>query len=167
MKLHVVLTKKDADILAFKNSLPKGEWSKHVEIILTAALKGEVADLPMNFGIKSIEENVDTKISLSEAVIEKCYKKLGCKKGTLTTVIKAEVRKCIRKNLLLYKIGSFSYTDLNRLFEQMLCRVDENISKLDSAKQKNKHIHQKQHDAMNGLISRLKKIMYEGGDKNG
>ncbi len=49
----------------------------------------------------------------------------------------------------------------------MLCRVDENISKLDGAKQKNKHIHQKQHDAMNGLISRLKKIMYEGGDKNG
>ncbi len=97
MKLHVVLTKKDADILAFKNSLPKGEWSKHVKIILTAALKGEVADLPMNFGIKSIEENIDTKISLPEAVIEKCYKKFGCEKGKLTTVIKAEVRKCIRK----------------------------------------------------------------------
>lgn len=38
MKIHVVLTKKDADIAAFKKSIPQGEWSQTVAQILSCAL---------------------------------------------------------------------------------------------------------------------------------
>ncbi len=62
-------------------------------MILNAALKGEVAALPMKLRIEPIRENVHTKISLPDELLRKCRKKLGCEKGTLTTVIKAEIRK--------------------------------------------------------------------------
>ena len=46
MKIRIDLTKKDADIAAFKNSLPKGEWSKNVVQIMNAAMRDRVADIP-------------------------------------------------------------------------------------------------------------------------
>ncbi len=166
MKLHVVLTKTDADILAFKNSLPKGEWSKTVAIILNAALKGEVATMPMNFKFEPIRENVHTKISLPDELIKKCRKKLGAEKGNLTTVIKAEIKKCIRKNLLAFNIKRFSYAELRSMFEQMLCRVDERIDGIGEVKQRSKLVLKLHHRAMNELIDELRQITYKGVNKN-
>ncbi len=167
MKLHIVLTKTDADILAFKNSLPKGEWSKTVAVILNAALKGEVATLPMNFKFEPIRDNVHTKISLPDEIIKKCRKKLGGEKGTLTTVIKAEIKKCIRKNLLAFNVKNFSYPEIRPMFEQMLCRVDEKIEDLGDVKQRNKVVHQVHHRAMHELIDELRKTIYKEVNKNG
>lgn len=56
MKLHTALTKKDADIAAFKKSLPEGEWSKTVVQIMNAAIRDRVADIPMNFAIEPLDE---------------------------------------------------------------------------------------------------------------
>ncbi len=167
MKLHIVLTKSDADILAFKNSLPKGEWSKTVAIILNAALKGDVATLPMNFKFEPIRENVHTKISLPDKLIKKCRKKLGGEKGSLTTVIKAEIKKCIRKNLLAFNVKRFSYAELRSMFEQMLCRVDERIDGIGEVKQRGKLVLKLHHRAMNDLIGELRQITYKGVNKNG
>lgn len=167
MKLHVVLTKNDGDILAFKKSLPTGEWSKTVAIILNAALKGEVATLPMNFKLEPIRENIHTKISLPDELLRKCHKKLGCERGTLTTVIKAEIRKCIRKNLLAFNIKKFSYTEIRLIFEQMLCRVDERIDGIGDLKQRSKLILKLHHRAMNELIDELRQITYKEVNKNG
>ncbi len=167
MKLHIVLNKTDADILAFKNSLPKGEWSKTVAIILNAALKGEVATMPINFKFEPIRENVHTKISLPDEFVKKCRKKLGAEKGNLTTVIKAEIKKCIRKNLLAFNVKRFSYTELRSMFEQMLCRVDESINGIGDIKQKSKLILKLQHRAMSELIEELRQIAYKEVNKNG
>ena len=167
MKLHIVLTKSDRDILAFKKSLPKGEWSKTVAIILNAALKGEVATLPMNFKLEPIRENVHTKISLPDELLLKCHKKLGCKKGILTTVIKAEIRKCIRKNLPAFNVKKVSYAEMRLMFEQMLCRVDERIDGIGDSKQRSKLILKLYHQAMNELIDELRQITYKEVNKNG
>ena len=167
MKLHIVLTKNDGDILAFKKSLPKGEWSKTVAIILNAALKGEVATLPMNFKFEQIRENVHTKISLPDELLRKCHKKLSCKKGTVSTVIKAEIRKCIRKNLLAFNVKKFSYAEMRLMFEQMLCRVDERIGGIGDLKQRSKLILKLHHRAMNELIDELRQTTYKEVNKNG
>ena len=66
MKIHVVLTKQDADIAAFKKSLPQGQWSKHVVQIMTAATRDRVADIPMKFQIDPMDKNLHAKISLPE-----------------------------------------------------------------------------------------------------
>ncbi len=167
MKLHIVLTKKDADILAFKNSLPKGQWSKTVAIILNAALKGEVATMPMNFKFEPIRENVHTKISLPDEIIKKCRKKLGSEKGNLTTVIKAEIKKCIRKNLLAFNVKRFSYAELRSMFEQTLCCVDKSINSIGDIKQRHKLILKLHHSTMRELIDELRQITYEEVNKNG
>ena len=43
-KYHVVLTPDEPEIIAFKNSLPQGNFSKLVVIIMTESLKDEVGN---------------------------------------------------------------------------------------------------------------------------
>ena len=81
MKIHVVLTKQDADIAAFKKSLPQGQWSKHVVQIMTAALRDRVADIPMDFQIEPLDKNLHTKISLPEKQRSDSVKNSGTKKA--------------------------------------------------------------------------------------
>ena len=76
MKIHVVLTKQDADIAAFKKSLSKGQWSKRVVQIMTAALRDRVADIPIDFRIEPLDKNLHTKISLSEKTAQRFRKKI-------------------------------------------------------------------------------------------
>ena len=100
-KYHVVLTPDEPEIIAFKKSLPQGELSKTVATIMTESLKDKVATIPMNFEIEPVIEDVHTKISLPEDLVQRFCKKFGCKQGNLTTAIKSEIKKCIMKNGLL------------------------------------------------------------------
>ena len=96
MKLHIVLTKKDADIAAFKKSLPKGEWSKKVVQIMNAAIRDRVADIPMNFAIEPLDEKEDAKISMPQKLADRFCEKFGYEKGELGPGIKTQIRKCIQ-----------------------------------------------------------------------
>lgn len=49
MKIHLVLTKADADIICLKKSLPKGTFNKTVNEILSAEYKGKIAPVPCKF----------------------------------------------------------------------------------------------------------------------
>ena len=82
-KYHVVLTPNEPEIIAFKKSLPQGTFSKSVATIMTESLKDKVAKIPMNFKIEPVIEDVHTKISLPEELVEKFCKKFGCQKGNL------------------------------------------------------------------------------------
>ena len=64
-KYHVVLTPDEPEIIAFKKSLPQGNFSKLVVIIMTESLKDEVAEIPMDLLWKQIDnhENTATKIT--------------------------------------------------------------------------------------------------------
>lgn len=88
-KYHIVLTPDEPEIIAFKKSLPQGELSKMVATIMTESLKNEVAAIPMNFEIEPVIEDVHTKISLPEDLVQKFCKKFVCEKGNLTTAIKS------------------------------------------------------------------------------
>lgn len=70
-KYHVVLTPDEPEIIAFKKSLPQGELSRTVAIIINESLKDKVATIPMNFEIKPVIEDVHTKISLPEDLVQK------------------------------------------------------------------------------------------------
>ena len=82
-KYHVVLTPNEPEIIAFKKSLPQGIFSKLVVIIMTESLKDEVAEIFMNFKIEPVIEDVHTKISLPEELVQKFCEKFGCQKGIL------------------------------------------------------------------------------------
>ena len=137
-KYHVVLTPDEPEIIAFKKSLPQGNFSKLVVIIMTESLKDEVAKIPMDFEIEPVIEDVHTKISLPEEMVQKFCKKLGCQKGNLTSFIKKEVKKCIRKNLEIEPDKYFSSTDVKTVFDQVINRVNEKRDSLDAGSEKSR-----------------------------
>ena len=139
-KYHVVLTPDEPEIIAFKNSLPQGNFSKLVVIIMTESLKDEIAEIFMNFKIEPVIEDVHTKISLPEELVQKFCEKFGCQKGNLTSFIKREVKKCIRKNLEIEPDKYFSSTDVKAVFDQVINRVNEKQNHLDAGSEKIKLI---------------------------
>ena len=137
-KYHVVLTPDEPEIIAFKKSLPQGHFSKSVMTIMTESLKDEVAEIPMDFKIEPVIEDVHTKISLPEEMVQKFCEKFGCQKGNLTSFIKREVKKCIRKNLEIEPDKYFSSTDVNAVFDQVINRVNEKRDSLDASSEKSR-----------------------------
>lgn len=139
-KYHVVLTPNEPEIIAFKKSLPQGNFSKLVVIIMTESLKDGVAEIPMDFKIEPVIEDVHTKISLPEELVQEFCKKFGCQKGNLTSFIKREVKKCIRKNLEIEPDKYFSSTKVETIFNQVKNRVNEKAMSLATCSEKSKLI---------------------------
>ena len=139
-KYHVVLTPDEPEIIAFKKSLPQGELSKTVATIMTESLKDKVATIPMNFEIEPVIEDVHTKSSLPEDLVQRFCKKFGCKKGNLTTAIKLEIKKCIKKNLNPQPDKYFSSAKVKAIFGQVTNRVAEKKNSSDSGSEKSRLI---------------------------
>ena len=155
MKIHVVLTKQDADIAAFKKSLPKGEWSKNVVQIMNAAMRDRVADIPMQFTIEALGEKIPTKISLPEKLAERFKEKFGCKKGNFSTSIKIEIRKCIRKNLKISSVKRFSSAEIAAAFDEAFHRISEKGEMLDGRRDKNERVQREYRWAFNAMLETL------------
>ena len=155
MKIRIDLTKKDADIAAFKKSLPKGEWSKTVVQIMNAAMRDRVADIPMQFTIEALDEKIPTKISLSEKLAEKFKEKFGYKKGNFSTGIKIEIRKCIRKNLKISFVKRFSSAEITAAFDEAFHRISEKGEMLDGRRDKNERVQKEYRWAFNAMLETL------------
>ena len=155
MKIRIDLTKKDADIAAFKKSLPKGEWSKNVVQIMNAALRDRVADIPMQFTIEALGEKIPTKISLPEKLAERFKEKFGCKKGNFSTGIKIEIRKCIRKNLKISSVKRFSSAEITAAFDEAFHRISEKGETLDGCRDKNERVQREYRWAFNAMLETL------------
>ena len=162
-KYHVVLTPDEPEIIAFKKSLPQGELSKTVATIMTESLKDKVATIPMSFEIEPVIEDVHTKISLPEDLVQRFCKKFGCKKGNLTTAIKTEVKKCIRKNLSLEPEIYFSSAKVNAIFSQVTNRVAEKKNSLDSGSEKSRLIEK---EWLNAFYEMQKRANEERNENN-
>ncbi len=98
MKFHIVLTEKNADIIAFKNFVPRGEFNKCVIMILRRAVTGKPIDKPVYFDIDFLAPKMHTTIDLPDDLVRQCYDKLKFKKGRFTTGVKEEIRKYIVRN---------------------------------------------------------------------
>lgn len=161
-KYHVVLTPDEPEIIAFKKSLPQGELSKTVATIMTESLKNEVATIPMNFEIEPVIEDVHTKISLPEDLVQRFCKKFGCKQGNLTTAIKSEIKKCIMKNLNPQQDKYFSSAKVNSIFSQVANRVAEKKNSLDTGSEKSRLIEK---EWLNAFYE-MKNTVNQGRNKN-
>ena len=139
-KYHIVLTANEPEIIAFKKSLPKGRLSNTVAKIMIESLKDQIAEIPMDFKIRPVIEDVHTKISLTEELIQKFCKKFGCQKGNLTTTIKKEIKKSIQKNMNPKPDEYISSTKVEAIFNQVKNRVNEKVKLLDTCSEKSKLI---------------------------
>ncbi|MBQ9714700.1 MAG: hypothetical protein IJV83_05210 [Clostridia bacterium] len=162
MKIRIDLTKKDADIAAFKMSLPKGEWSKTVVQIMNAAMRDRVADIPMQFTIEALDEKIPTKISLPEKLAERFKEKFGYKKGNFSTGIKIEIRKCIRKNLKISSVKRFSSAEITAAFDEAFHRISEKGEMLDGRRDKNERVQREYRWAFNAMLDTLTNSIKKG-----
>jgi len=100
MKFHVVLTESDGDIIRFMRALPEGKFNETVIKILRSAVRGKVAELPIELDDLPVTPG-DTHIDLPEDLVRKCESELGFKRGKFTTGVKKEILRCIHNN---YKV---------------------------------------------------------------
>ena len=162
-KYHVVLTPDEPEIIAFKKSLPQGELSKTVAIIMNESLKDKVATIPMSFEIEPVVEDVHTKISLPEDLVQGFCKKFGCKKGNLTTAIKSEIKKCIKKNLNPQPDRYFSSAKVKAIFGQVTNRVTEKKNFLDAGNERSRLIEK---EWMNAFYEIKNTVNHERNENN-
>ena len=154
MKINVKLTKKDADIVALKKFLPERKFNETVIKILNAALRGEVAQIPMEFEIVPVTENPPTKIDLSPELIEKLESKFG--RGKFTTKVKALVRRCIRANLNELHTKRLSLARGRYLLDRTIEIAHKNEGLPDGSEKYQKML-KDHHYALGALINQLDK----------
>ena len=162
MKIRIDLTKKDADIAAFKKSLPKGEWSKTVVQIMNAAIRDRVADIPMNFAIEPLDEKEDAKISMPQKLADRFCEKFGYEKGKFGPGIKAQIRKCIRKNLKQRTVKRFSSAEITAAFDESFHRISEKGEMLDGRRDKNERVQKEYRWAFNAMLDTLSNSIKKG-----
>ena len=132
MKFHLVLTKNDADIIAFKNSLSYKEFNESVIKILIKAVRGKVADIPMSFEIDSNVAEMHTKIELDDELVKACQEALGFNKGRFTACVKQEIRRCIKKNNSVTDMNSLDTEKIKEIFDNSLQFLNNRKSELEN-----------------------------------
>lgn len=152
MKINVKLTKKDADIVALKKFLPERKFNETVIKILNAALRGEVAQIPMEFEIITLTGNSTTKIDLSPELIEKLESKFGREK--FTTKVKMLIRRCIRANLKELRTKRLSMARGRYLLERTVEIAHKNEGLSDGSEKYQKML-KDHHYALGALINQL------------
>lgn len=95
MKYHIVLTEKDADIIAFKNYIPHGTFNKWVVRILRHAISGEPIEETFQFDIDYLVPKAHTKIDLPADLVKQLKKRF---KGPFTTCVKEEIKRFIKSH---------------------------------------------------------------------
>ena len=116
MKFHVVLLAGvDADIIAFKNYLPRRKFNEAVIHILRHAVSGKSIVRTMYFDIDLLAPKTHTKIDLPADLVKQCKKLF---KGPFTTGVKQEIRKFIQYNRVDTTQQRYSVAELAFLFDE-------------------------------------------------
>ena len=148
------ITKKDADIVALKNFLPKRKFNETVIKILRAAVKDKVAVIPMEFEIVPFEKHPGTKIELPEDLEQQLIEKFGERK--FTTTVKSLIRQCIRQNLKEVPTKRLSVKTTYDFFVETLKFTERNKGLPDSA-EKYRKMHKDSREALRFMIEYLDK----------
>lgn len=154
MKINVKLTKKDADIVALKKFLPERKFNETVIKILNAAIRGEVAQIPMEFEVVPVIKNPPTKIDLSPELIEKVKNNFG--RGPFTTKVKLLIRRCIRANLKELRTKRINMARGRYLLERTVEIAHKNEGMLDGSDEY-RQLLKDHHYALSALINQLDK----------
>lgn len=94
--IHLILSKDDTDIIAWKNMLPSRTFNKFVNEILIAESKGKIAAVPYKFSSIKEVTPIHCRIVIENVYALDYFAKIP--KGQVTFSIKKIIRKHIRKN---------------------------------------------------------------------
>lgn len=94
--IRFVLTKEDADLIGWKNSLPPRSFNEAINKILVSESVGQIARIPYEFSSPEVAEEVDASFYVGD---ENVLALLGSiERGERTDAIKGIIRKHIQHN---------------------------------------------------------------------
>ena len=94
--IRFVLTKEDADLIGWKNSLPPRSFNEAINKILVSESVGQIARIPYEFSSPEVAEEVDASFYVGD---ENVLALLGSiERGERTDAIKGIIRKHIQYN---------------------------------------------------------------------
>lgn len=161
MKIHLVLTKADADIICFKKSLPKGKFNEFVIKVLRHAAKGNVLSIPMDFEINGTVSELHTKIDLPEDLVRSCYENLGFEKNKFTTGVKKEIRKCISKNRKVPTVERIPLPTIRNIVDKHFLYLKNKEKQLETHPNKNALLFSSYKRMIQSVIANLKSVKRE------
>lgn len=161
MKIHLVLTKADADIICLKKSLPRGKFNEFVIKVLRHAAKGSMLSVPMEFEIDGTVSELHTKIDLPEDLVKSCYEKLGFEKNKFTTGVKNEIKKCIIKNRKVPTVERIPLTTIRSIVDENFLRIKNKEQQLEKHPHKNTLLFSSYDQMIQNILSDLKSAKRE------
>ena len=157
MKFHVVLTESDGDIIRFMRALPEGKFNETVIKILRNAVRGKVAELPIELDDLPAAPK-DLHIDLPEDLVRKCESELGFKRGKFTTGVKKEVLRCIHKNYKAPPKRCVPVSEVEVAFETAIEFIANQKKKNADAQDKDARMLDAYHFLMDWLVEATEKV---------
>lgn len=161
MKIHMVLTENERNIIALKNNLKPTEFSKLVTNILIHKLRGETLIMPISFEVDIEASRTDVRITIDDSVANAFIKKFELKKGNISTAVKIEIDKFIRKNLRKPQHEYITLTYVKKILDSADDFITHQNNK--TTKNPNKHIgiNNALQDSRKWIIKQLNKAKIE------
>ena len=157
MKFHVVLTESDGDIIRFMRALPEGKINETVIKILRNAVRGKVAELPIELDDLPAAPK-DLHIDLPEDLVRKCESELGFKRGKFTTGVKKEILRCIHKNYKAPPKRCVPVSEVEVAFETAIEFIANQKKKNADAQDKDARMLDAYHFLMDWLVEATEKV---------
>ena len=157
MKFHVALTESDGDIIRFMRALPEGKFNETVIKILRNAVRGKVAELPIELDDLPAAPK-DLHIDLPEDLVRKCESELGFKRGKLTTGVKEEILRCIHKNYKAPPKRCVPVSEVEVAFETAIEFIANQKKKNADAQDKDARMLDAYHFLMDWLVEATEKV---------
>ena len=158
MKFHVVLTESDGDIIRFMRALPEGKFNETVIKILRNAVRGKVAELPIELDDLPAAPK-DLHIDLPEDLVRKCESELGFKRGKFTTGIKKEILRCIYKNYKAPPKRCVPVSQMEAVFEKVNEFIANQKKKTANAPNKDAQMLDAYHYLIDWLVKNTEKVV--------
>ena len=158
MKFHVVLTESDGDIIRFMRALPEGKFNETVIKILRNAVRGKVAELPIELDdLPAVPK--DLHIDLPEDLVRRCESELGFKRGKFTTGVKQEILRCIHKNYKAPPKRCVPVSQLEAVFEKANEFIANQKKKTANAPNKDAQMLDAYHYLIDWLVQNTEKVV--------
>ena len=158
MKFHVVLTESDGDIIRFMRALPEGKFNETVIKILRNAVRGKVAELPIELDDLPAAPK-DLHIDLPEDLVRKCESELGFKRGKFTTGVKKEILRCIYKNYKAPPKRCVPVSQVEAVFEKANEFIANQKKKTANAPNKDAQMLDAYHYLIDWLVQNTEKVV--------
>ena len=157
MKFHVVLTESDGDIIRFMRALPEGKFNETVIKILRSAVRGKVAELPIELDDLPAAPK-DLHIDLPVDLVRRCESELGFKRGKFTTGVKKEILRCIHKNYKAPPKRCVPVSEVEVAFETAIEFIANQKKKNADAQDKDARMLDAYHFLMDWLVEATEKV---------